>query len=258
MTESITDFGNGFHHIRGTHQLGGLVNVGTHCSLVELADGGFVFLDSYTLTGGILSEVMQLTDGGAKVRAILNLHPYHTVHCEWMHRTFPQAKLYGTLRHRHKLPNLPWEEAPCESHKLAELFGPDLQFSVPRGVELVCEKESVHFGSILAYHTASKTIHVDDTLSYVRLPGPLDVLPVPMLGRLAFHPALPGALKREAGAVDAFVEWTYELGITWHDARRVAAAHNSVLDLQGDFPERLGEALGRVQPVLERHRRRYG
>lgn len=258
MTERITNFGNGFCHIRGTHRLGGLVDVGTHCSLVKLGDGGFVFLDSYTLAGEIYSEVMRLTNGGTEVRAILNLHPYHTVHCEWMHRTFPHAKLYGTLRHRHKLPELPWEQVLCEDAALAERFGGDLHFSVPRGVDLVCEKESVHFGSVLAYHPVSGTIHVDDTLSYVRLLGPFDVLPAPMLGHLAFHPALSGALKRDAGAVDAFIDWVYDLGIAWHDARRVAAAHNSVLDLRGDFPEQLGEALGRVQPVLERHRRRYG
>lgn len=235
-----------------------MVNVGTHCSLVELADGSFVFLDSYTLTGATHAEVMRLTDGGTKVRAILNLHPYHTLHCGWMHHAFPQAKLYGTLRHRDRLSHLPWEEALCEGAELAELFGPDLRFSVPRGVDLVCEKESVHFGSVLAFHPASGTIHVDDTLSYVRLPGPLDRLPLPMTGHLAFHPALPGALKREAGATDRFTAWVYELGIDWHDARRVATAHNSVLRLRSDFPEQLGEALGRVQPVLERHRRRYG
>lgn len=256
MADSITDWGNGFHHIRGTHRLGGLVDVGTHCSLVKLDDGAFVFLDSYTLTGTALEEVMRLTDGGAKVRAILNLHPYHTVHCEWMHRTFPQASLFGTLRHRHRLPRLPWQVEGCEGEELARMFGSDLRFSVPRGVELVCANERVHFGSVLAFHPASGTIHVDDTLNCVRLPFPLSRLP--QSGRIDFHPALPGALRHEAGAADAFRDWVFDLGVDWHAARRLAAAHNSVVELNGGLPERLGEALGRVTRVLDGHRARYG
>ncbi|WP_228243560.1 hypothetical protein [Porphyrobacter sp. GA68] len=258
MTEHITDFGHGFHHIRGQHRIGGLVDVGTHCSLVRLADGGAVFLDSYTLPGDILAQVRRMTANGADVRAILNLHPFHTVHCEWMHRTFPDARLYGTRRHRDRLPHLPWDDVLCEEDGLAERFGADLNFSVPGGVDLVCEKENVHFASVLAFHPGSGTIHVDDTLSCVQLPGPLRGLPLPMTGSLRFHPTLASALKPEPGAADAFTAWAYDLGADWHDARRVATAHNSVVELHGDFPERIGEALGQVQPVLARHRRRHG
>lgn len=256
MTDTITDFGRGFHHIRGTFRVGGVVDVGTHCSLIELPDGGCVFLDSYTLTSGVLEETMRLTDGGRRVRAILNLHPYHTVHCEWMHRTFPHAALHGTARHRDKLPHLPWHPSGCEGEALAQAFGPHLRFSVPRGVDLVCESARVHFGSVLAFHPASGTIHVDDTLSRVELPFPLSALP--QSGRLDFHPTLHLALRREAGAADAFRDWVFNLGTEWRDARRLAAAHNSVVEFAGDFPERLGEALGRVTPLLERHRARHG
>lgn len=256
MTGSITDFGHGLHHIRGSFRIAGLVDVGTHCSLVELPGGGFVFLDSYTLDGSVLQEVMRLTDGGTRVRAILNLHPYHTVHCEWMHRTFPQAVLYGTARHRSQLPHLPWHEEDCAADVLTQAFGPHLRFSVPRGVDLITQNDRVHFASVLAFHPASGTIHVDDTLSVVALPAPLSRLP--QHRRLDFHPTLHLALRNEAGAADAFRDWVFEFGAAWHDARRLAAAHNSVLELRGDFPERLGEALGRVTPLLERHRARHG
>ena len=85
--------------LRGSLRLGGIVDIGTQCALVRLASGNFVFLDSYPLTDAIRAQVDALTDGGTKVEAILNLHPFHTLHCEWMHSAFPQAKLYGTARH---------------------------------------------------------------------------------------------------------------------------------------------------------------
>lgn len=252
MTERMQDYGNGFHHIRGEFRLGGVVNIGTHCAIVELPDGGFLFLDSYDLPDAIRREIDALTDGGSQVKAIANLHPFHTMHCEWMHRTFPNADLYGTRRHHDKLPHLPWQESLCESDALQKRFGDTMQFSVPRGVDLVCEKESVHFGSVLAFHPASGTIFVDDTLSYLKAPFPLSRLP--MTGRLDFHPALPGALKRERGAAKAFREWAYELAEQWQDTRRIATAHNATLELErGQFPELIGAALGRVRGLLDRH-----
>lgn len=253
----MIDCGDGFWSIRGDFRIGGVVNVGTQCSLVRLGDGRFVFLDSYTLTDEVRAEVDRLTDGGKKVAAILNLHPFHTIHCEWMHRAFPHARLYGTARHHDKWPALPWEDEWCEAAGLPALFAPDLEFSLPKGVALVCDDDSVHFSSVLAYHPASGTIHVDDTLTYLDTPFPLSLMP--MAGRLAFHPTLAKALKPEAGAADAFEAWATDLAVDWHSARRVAAAHNAVLELEHEeLPELVGAALGRVSAVLKAHRARYG
>ncbi|WP_251566881.1 hypothetical protein [Erythrobacter sp. 3-20A1M] len=113
-SERFADFGDGFHHLRGTFRVGGVLNVGTHCALVELPSGKFVFLDSYTLPDAVRPQVDQLTDGGSKVAAIINLHPFHTLHIEWMHRAFPNAALYGTRRHIEKFHILPWESELCE------------------------------------------------------------------------------------------------------------------------------------------------
>ncbi len=42
-------------------------------------------------------------------------------------------------------------------------------------------------------------------------------------------------------------------------ARRIAAAHEGVLELgPEEFPERVGAALARVKPVLDKHRAEYG
>ena len=256
MTERITDHGNGFHSIRGEFRAFDLVNIGTVCSLVRLADGDFVFLDSYTLPADIRAEVDRLTDNGRKVRAIINLHPFHTIHCEWMHEAFPQAKLYGTHRHTQQWPTLPWESTYCDEDGFEALFAEDFAFSTPHGTRLVCDDETVHFASVLAYHPASGSIHVDDTLSRLDMPFPLSALP--MSGRVDFHPTLGKALRKEKGAADAFREWAIGLGIDWAGAKRIVMAHNSTLELaDGEFPDIIGAALGRVAGKLASHREVY-
>ncbi|WP_370587245.1 hypothetical protein [Psychrobacter sp. JCM 18900] len=53
-------------------------------------------LDSYTLTGDVRQQVMALTNDGQNVEAVLNIHPFHTVHCAQMAEDFPQATFYGS------------------------------------------------------------------------------------------------------------------------------------------------------------------
>ena len=256
MADQLVDFGNGFWSVRGSLRIAGLLDIGTQCSLVRLASGNFVFLDSYTLDDATKAGIDALTGNGAKVEAIVNVHPFHTLHCEWMHDAYPEAKLYGTARHKEHLPDLPWQDLGCEQQGMADLFGDDIAFSVPRGVNMVCEDESVHFSSVLALHRASGTIHVDDTLVYLRKGFPLSLLPI--TGRLDFHPTLAKALEQRSGAADDFRQWAIDLAVDWAEAQRVAAAHNAVLDLdREELPRLVGEALGRVKPVLDAHRAEY-
>ena len=46
MADRIHDLGLGFWNIRGSFRLGGLLDIGTQCSLVQLNSGKFIFLDS--------------------------------------------------------------------------------------------------------------------------------------------------------------------------------------------------------------------
>lgn len=257
MSGEVIDCGDGFWSIRGDFRIGGLVNVGTQCALVRRPDGSFVFLDSYTLPDRTMQDVERITGGRQNVSAIINLHPFHTLHCEWMHEAFPSATLYGTQRHHTKWPALPWATEHCESGALGSLFEDTFAFSLPRGVALVCDDEAVHFSSVLAWHKASRTIYVDDTLSYLSAPFPLSLLP--MTGRLDFHMTLAKALEPRKGAADEFRDWAIELGTDLAEAMRIATAHNTLLTIeQGSFPELIGAALGRVAPVLDAHRSKYG
>jgi hypothetical protein len=260
MTHRILPIADGFWNIRGSFKVGGVVDVGTHASLARLGSGKFVLLDSYTLSSEVEGEVRSLTNGGDDIEAILNVHPFHTIHVRWMHEHFPNAKLFGTARHLARFTDLPWEPLRVEEAALHEMFLDDLAFQVPVGVDFIPKNENIHFSSVLVLHRATQTIHVDDTLMYVRLPkiakrlGRADVF--------SFHPTLSQALERRAGAADDFERWASSLAVEWGAAKNLCAAHSAALTADKNpgatIEERIVQALAKVRPTLGRHRRKYG
>ena len=260
MTHRILPIADGFWNIRGSFKVAHLIDIGTHASLVRRRNGKFVLLDSYTLSGDVEEEVRALTNDGAEIEAILNVHPFHTVHVRWMHGRFPRAKLYGTARHLHRFHDLPWEGVRVEDPALHDLFAEDFAFQVPSGVDFISKNENVHFSSVLVLHRDTQTIHVDDTLMYARLPKLAR-----RLGRddvFGFHPTLSQALEKRGGAADEFARWASALAAEWGGAKNLCAAHNAVLlaskNPGATIEERIVQALSRVRPKLERHRRKHG
>ncbi|MFT5586584.1 MAG: hypothetical protein ACI9VR_004183 [Cognaticolwellia sp.] len=249
MSEEMIEVGEGFWNIRGSFRIGGILNVGTQCSLVRLNSGGFVLLDAYTLPESILAKVRALTDGGQAVQAVLNLHPFHTLHVGAAHQQFPKAALYGSSRHVEKAPELPWQALRMDDPELHARFAPDLEFSVPSGVHFIHNDPDVHFSSVLAYHPSSKTIHVDDTFNHMNLP---------LIGGVSLHPTLSKALIREPGAAEAFQEWASALIDRWSEARNLCAAHTSALLNQNNLAEQMRAALHKVDGKLQRHSAEHG
>jgi len=261
MGTKLIRLADNFWNIRGSFKMGGLIDVGTQSSLVQLANGRFVFLDAYTLDGGVREEIDQLTHGGERVEAVLNLHPFHTLHVEPMYAMYPQAAIYGTARHRSRFPDLPWEKINTEDPRLHARFADDFDFSVPRGVDFISANEHIHFSSVLAYHRSSSTIHVDDTLMYVHLPGLLRTLGID--SPVSFHPTLARALEKRAGAARDFRAWVGELAKRWQGAENLCAAHTATLTAQINrrgppIPERILSALDKVKKVLDGHQEKYG
>lgn len=253
----IVQLADDFWNIRGSFRIGHVVDIGTHISLVRLKDGTFVMLDAYTLDRRSCKAVSSITGGGQDLRAIINLHPFHTVHVERAHAQFPEARLYGTARHVERLPKLPWETQRSEDAELHELFSADLEFSVPGGVDFISSNPNIHFSSVLAWHPSSGTIHVDDTFIYARLPGPLGHVGLPDF--LGFHPTLARALEKRAGAAAAFRDWATTLAASWGEARNLCAAHNGILEAGSkSIGERMQQSLRRVERTLACHERRYG
>jgi hypothetical protein len=249
-----------FWNLRASFKIGGVVDIGTQASLVRRGNGKFIFLDSCALSGAVEREVLELTNGGQDVEAILNVHPFHTVFARKMHERFPHAKLYGTARHVSRLPELPWEAQLTESSELHDAFAGDFEFSVPRGVDFISSNENVHFSSVLVLHRASKTIHVDDTLMYVRFPRLMRTVGLP--DAMSFHPTLAKALEKRAGAARDFRDWAEELAERWRDAENLCAAHTAALTSHrnngASIPTRFARALTKVERTLATHQRKHG
>ncbi|MEL7070758.1 MAG: hypothetical protein AAGN15_19145 [Cyanobacteria bacterium J06581_3] len=122
MSEEIREIADGFWNIRGEFKVFGLLNIGTQVSLVQKEDGRFVLLDAYTLNEDMKREVYAITNNGDGIDAIINLHPFHTIHVEKVHEQFPKAKLYATKRHIEKFPDLPWQPEMTESDPFTALL----------------------------------------------------------------------------------------------------------------------------------------
>lgn len=246
----------GFWNLRGSHRIGGLLDVGTQMSVARRPDGDLVLVDAIALDDDQRAALLELTEGGARVDAVVHVHPFHTLHVEGLHRLFPAAPLYGTARHRERSPALPWRDRPVErwrvKHPLADVF----DLSVPDGVDFVCPDERVHVASVLVRHRASGVVHVDDTLNVLAAQGTLGAL-LPQ-SSLRMHPMLSRALKPEPGAADAYAAWAKRLAARWDDAPAVCAAHSAVRTMgPGQFRAEVEDALAKVSRTLATHRRRH-
>ena len=255
MSEGIIKAAEDFWNIRGDFKIGGILNIGTQCSLVRLHNDRFVLLDAYALSGEIKAAVDETTDNGALLDAIINLHPFHTVHVEATHVMYPKAKLFGTRRHVEKFPNLPWQSMLVESAEFAAAYAEDFSFTVPGGVDFISSNENLHFSSVLAYHKASRTIHVDDTLMYLPLPGLIGKLRAP---KLSFHPTLFLTLEARSGAAAEFRAWAQQLATSWVEAENLCAAHSATIVQSNDLSRQILDALGRVEKVLRKHEKKFG
>jgi hypothetical protein len=246
-----------FWNFRGSFKIGGLIDVGTQMSLVRRANGRFLMIDSYSLGDADRRRLMALTDNGTAIEAIINVHPFHTLHCRVAHRLAPNARLIGTRRHREQAPELPWEEQVIEDPATQAEFADDLDFAVPDGLELVTADDRVHAASVLVRHLRSGTVHVDDTLNVLALPGPLKRF-FPQ-SRLRFHPMLGRALTPRAGAADAFAAWARDLARRWAGTPVVCAAHSARRELPQDgWRDEVMRALADVEKTLAEHRARHG
>jgi hypothetical protein len=244
MTDRIVRITDEFWTVRGAFRILGVLNVGAHASLARLASGGFALLDSYAFDGPIKRAIHERTDQGRAVEAIINLHPFHTVHVQTAARMFPRARLYGTARHRLEFPGLAWEVECTEDAAFAAIFAEDFTFTVPRGVPFVADNENLHFSSVLAFHRASRTLHVDDTLNW---------LPRPWGGHLAFHPSLKALLKGQ-DAANEFRAWAEDLASRCELVENLCTAHTCLAPLRkqprGAIAAHVRRALERVEPVL--------
>ena len=226
-------------------------------SLVSRPGGTFILLDSYEVEEQDRDELMRLTNDGERIEAVLNVHPFHTLHCKFIQQMVPHARLIGTRRHHQQSPDLNWDPALIEDEATQKEYADIFDFSVPAGIDFISDDESVHVGSVIVRDRASGIIHVDDTLMVADLPSLVEkMLPGP---RLRFHPKLADGLQKRAGAVDDFIGWGKNIEQDWADSQVICAAHKGVMRLtEESFPEAIEEALDHVADTLDDHRKTYG
>ena len=254
MADRIVEMGPGFWNVRGSFKIGGIVEIGTQTSLAKLSNGKFVLLDAYTFDQATEDKIRALTDGGDAIEAVIHLHPFHTIHVERIAEKFPGAKQYGTERHIKRAPEVAWEAWRSDSAELHEHYADDFIFTVPAGVELIPSDEKLHFSSVIAIHKASRTMHVDDTLTWAD---------VPLVGGLLFHPTLKWVLEPREGAASDFRGWVDELIELCSEVDNLATAHARKLapgavggDI--DLPALVRKAYSKVASTVDKHEKKYG
>lgn len=246
-----------FWNFRGSFKIAKVIDIGTHMSLVRRANGRFLVLDSYGLDDDDLAALRGLTGDGSLIDAIINVHPFHTLHCPAVAEAMPGARMIGTRRHIAQLPDLPWDQHVIEDAATQAEFAEDLMFSIPAGVDFISDDEKVHVGSVVVRHRASRIVHVDDTINVFVAPGILSaVMPEP---KLSFHPMLAKALQPSSGAADDYARWARDIARDWADTPVVCAAHSAVRDLPaGGWQTEIGNALEAVEGTLSKHRNMHG
>ena len=241
-------------------KIAGVLDIGTQCSLVRRKSGRFVLLDTYTLTPDVERAIKEATDGGEAIDAILNLHPFHTLHAKFMRKAFPNARMIGSERHIRKAPELGWEGLRVDDPALWQEFSEDFDFTVPEGVDFISADERVHFSSVLVRHKPSGIIHSDDTLMFLRLPPPASWFGLG--GKITYHPTLAKALEPRPGAAADFRTWAGKIAEEWGDGDTLCAAHSGVWShsRNGGPPlkQQLHNALQKVEKVLAAHEKQHG
>lgn len=246
MNDEIYDLGQGFWSIRGSFVKNDIIDIGVQSALIKLASGRFIFLDSYTLTGDVRQQVMDLTNQGQDVEAVLNVHPFHTVYCAQMALDFPQAVFYGSSRHHKQIPEINWAKDLVESDAVAERYT-ELEFSLPKGIYYISPDEAIHAGSLLVYHPASQSVYIDDTFEIP--PSKLFNTVQPNLG---LHPTTKQALKDEKNASKQYCDWATELAHKWRDARYFCGAHSGLVEFgEGRFEAALLSAIDGARSELQ-------
>ncbi len=253
MADSIVSVHDTFWNIRGSFKLGGVLDIGTQCSLATLDSGNHVLIDAYTMTGAVRDQVMQRTDQGRSIEAIFHLHPFHTVHVPAVAAMFPHALHYGSARHRARAPEVKWSPLSMETSEMHETYADAFAFQVPRGVDFISSDERLHFSSVLVTHLRSRSLHVDDTLMWTRFP---------LIGGLGFHPTLANVLEKRAGAATDFREWAEQLAAHCASVDHLCTAHLKASPpeslARGELEAAVRAALGKVDKVLRRHQQKWG
>ena len=239
-----------FWNIRSGFKVFGLLNIGTHMSVIRLSTGRFLVIDAVPLDDDLKREFDELTNGGELVDAVLATHPFHSLALPGFHQAYPRLRFIGCPRHLRNLPEIPWAG---EIREHLTDWAPEVQMRIPAGAEFVAPlpELSNHFACVFVCHQPSRMVHVDDTVNlYTKDVGLLLRLVGVKQGEFGFHPSIKGpGLFSTPEAPTQFSEWFQSLLNDW-DVDAICCAHRDVM--VGGARPLLQKALDDIQPLLRK------
>jgi len=249
--KAIRKIGPGFWNIRAQFKVAiGLLDIGTHMSLIQLNSGKFLVIDAVTLTDQMKAEFDELTEKGTKIEAVLHTHPFHTLSIPAFYKAYPIPPHYGCPRHLKNLTDIKWA-GNLNDCKIQSTWSPEVELSVPVGAEFVAPQpeKSNHFSCVFVYHKGSGTLHVDDTIMYSENPGFLLKLGGYKQGSLSWHPTIKGpGLLPNPEAPRQFKEWLENLIRDWN-FDNICTAHFGVKI--GGVKLQLLEVIKQSEPLFD-------
>lgn len=219
------EIGTNFWNLRGSFTFaGGLIDIGTHCSLIKLSSGNFLLIDTIKFSDKAIRELNELTDNGSKLEAVVATHPFHTVFFPAFFKLYPNAKYYGTPRHIIKGQGVNWQPQSIANPEILKQWEAEqIYMRIPDGAEFETPAESNHFSSVHVFHKPSRTIHVDDTILYFENPGFALRMLCKSHGKMEFWD-LKGGLRHTETAPSEFKAWVQQLIEDW-DFDNICTAH---------------------------------
>jgi hypothetical protein len=248
--KKLIQIGTNFWNIRGSFNfLFGLVDIGTHMSLIKLPTGKFLVVDTCAVTPDIKSEIDSLTDNGNLIEAVIATHPFHTVYFVPFQKLYPNTKYYGTPRHIRKITEINWDGDVSSPELLNKWESEGVFMRIPDGFEFNNPVESDHVSSLFLFHAASKTIHVDDTVFYFTDPGFVLRCSGAKHNSMSFHAYTTKYFLPDPNSPLHFKAWLEKLIDDW-DFDNLCSAHNSYKI--GGAKVQLIETLTKFTPTLEK------
>jgi len=248
----LVEIGPGFYNIRASFRsFNGLVDIGTHMSIIKLPKGSFLVIDAVHLDKSLKAEIDVLTDNGNRIEAVLATHPFHSLGFNTFYKAYPHVQYIGTPRHFRTLKDIPWA-GEISNPQILSRWSPDIQLRIPAAAEFKAplpEKYN-HFTCVWVYHKPSKTLHVDDTINYFDHPDALMKLAGKKTNLMEFHPSISGpGLYPTPDAPKIFKKWVTDILTDW-DFDNMCCAH--IGNKIGGAKEALRQALVNTEPIFKK------
>ena len=129
----LYQIGRDFWNVRGHFKiLAKLVDIETQMSIIRLANGRFLVIDTVEMNDQLRQEINHLTNNGEKIEAVLATHPFHTLAFPSFYQAYPNAHYYGTPRHLRRLTNIPWKGSLDDCH-VRQIWEPQVELRIPAG-----------------------------------------------------------------------------------------------------------------------------